>query len=62
MSSTDNNGLPRRRSVTSVALGWLAERMRRTEKIKEQIQSGTYQVDPQRVASAILEPKKEGTA
>jgi anti-sigma28 factor (negative regulator of flagellin synthesis) len=44
----------RKRGLTSVALQWLAEKMRRTERIKEELQRGTYQVDSDKVAQAIL--------
>jgi anti-sigma28 factor (negative regulator of flagellin synthesis) len=53
----DNNNKPkqeRKRGLTSVALQWLAEKMRRTERIKEELQRGTYQVDSSKIAEAIL--------
>lgn len=53
----DNNNQPtqgRKRGLTSVALQWIAEKMRRTERIKEELQRGTYQVDSSKVAEAIL--------
>ncbi|NDC37824.1 MAG: flagellar biosynthesis anti-sigma factor FlgM [Proteobacteria bacterium] len=48
---------PRRRSATSIALDWLAEKLRRSERIKEQLKSGTYAVDSSKVAEAILNKK-----
>jgi anti-sigma28 factor (negative regulator of flagellin synthesis) len=53
----ENNNQPkqgRKRGLTSVALQWLAEKMRRTERIKEELQRGTYQVDSSKIAEAIL--------
>jgi anti-sigma28 factor (negative regulator of flagellin synthesis) len=44
----------RKRGLTSVALQWLAEKMRRTERIKEELERGTYQVDSSKIAEAIL--------
>ena len=48
---------PRPRSTTSIALGWIAEKLRRSERIKEQLKSGTYSVDSSKVAEAILNKK-----
>jgi len=45
---------PRKRGLTSVMLGWLAERVRRAENIKLQIQSGTYQVDSEKIAASLV--------
>ncbi len=53
----DNNNQTqqgRKRGLTSVALQWLAEKMRRTERIKEELERGTYQVDSSKIAEAIL--------
>jgi anti-sigma28 factor (negative regulator of flagellin synthesis) len=47
---------PRKRGLTSVMLGWLAERMRRAENIKLQIESGTYQVDSEKIAASLVTP------
>jgi len=44
----------RKRGLTSVALQWLADKMRRTERIKEELERGTYQVDSNKIAQAIL--------
>lgn len=48
---------PRKRSLTEITLTWLAERVRRAEKIKEEVNKGTYTVDSQKIASAILNDK-----
>jgi anti-sigma28 factor (negative regulator of flagellin synthesis) len=53
----ENNNQPkqgRKRGLTSLALQWLADKMRRTERIKEELQRGTYQVDSNKIAEAIL--------
>ena len=44
----------RKRSLTSMTLNWIADRMRKAAKIKEEINSGTYKVDPQQVAEAMV--------
>lgn len=54
MENQNNSEKPRKRSLTELTLGWLAERMRKAEKIKTQIQNGSYQVDNDKVASAII--------
>jgi anti-sigma28 factor (negative regulator of flagellin synthesis) len=58
MSDSQNNDQPkpRKRGITSVALGWLAERLRRVQQIKEELANGAYQVDNERVAAAIVSP------
>ncbi len=54
MNSSNHDGQKsRRRGITSLTLGWLAERLRRAEKIKEQLQKGTYKVDSSKVAQSI---------
>jgi anti-sigma28 factor (negative regulator of flagellin synthesis) len=55
MSTNSHNGKPKRkRSLTEITLNWLAERVRRTEKIKDEVSSGSYKVDSQKVAMAIV--------
>jgi len=49
---TDNKP-PRRRRLTTTTLTWLAERVRKALKIKEQLDTGTYAVDTEKVARAI---------
>lgn len=45
---------PRKRSLTSVTLGWVAERLKRAEKIKKEVEKGTYQVKSEAIAAAIM--------
>jgi hypothetical protein len=52
---------PRKRGLTSVMLGWLAERVRRAENIKLQIESGTYQVDSEKIAASLVTPPAGST-
>jgi len=56
MSDAENTppGGGRRRSLTSITLNWIAERMRRAEQIKEQLDSGSYKVESAKVAAALL--------
>lgn len=53
-----NHGQPvsvqRPRAMTTLKLQWLAERLRKTERIKKQLAAGTYSVDSKSVAKAIL--------
>jgi hypothetical protein len=43
-----------RRSPTLLKLQWLAERVRKMERIKSEVGSGTYSVDSNLVAKAML--------
>lgn len=45
---------PRKKGLTSLTLEWLAEKFRRTERIKDALNRGTYQVDSSEVAKAML--------
>lgn len=45
----------RKRGLTSIALQWLADKMRKTTRIKEELERGTYQVDSNKIAEAILQ-------
>ena len=45
---------PRKRGLTSVMLGWLADRLRRAEEIKHKINTGTYEVNSEKVAESLL--------
>lgn len=45
---------PRRKGITSMTLHWIADKLRRAERIKEQLSKGTYQVDSAKVAQAIV--------
>ena len=49
----------RKRSMTSIALNWLSERMSRADELKEAINSGTYQIPIDQVAKAIAQPSTE---
>ncbi len=44
----------RPRSVTMLKLQWLAERVRKVERIKKQVEAGTYSVDSREVAKRVL--------
>jgi len=43
-----------RRSPTLLKLEWLGERLRRAERIKAELEAGTYKVDSEAVARKIL--------
>lgn len=57
MDTPENGKKGRRRGLTSVTLGWIADRMRRSEKIKKEIEEGKYQVDSSKIAAAIVNDK-----
>ena len=66
MSQEDGNpenletaGRPRKRGLTSITLGWIAERFRRAERVKEQLKNGTYKVDPEEVAKRLVNHEDE---
>jgi len=56
---SSNSGKGRNRSLTSVTLQWLSERLRKSEKIKQDLESGQYKVDSERVASALLNTDRQ---
>ena len=53
--TNNSNKPPRRRGLTSLTLEWIAEKFRRANKIKEELAQGSYQVDSDKVAKAIVE-------
>ena len=44
----------RRRSPTLLKMQWLAERVRKAERIRKQVQNGTYHADSKEVAKSLL--------
>lgn len=44
----------RPRGLTMLKLQWLAERVRKVERIKKQIEEGTYSADSREVAKRVL--------
>lgn len=44
----------RPRSLTTLKMEWLAERVRKCKRIKDQIEEGTYSIDSREVAKALL--------
>jgi anti-sigma28 factor (negative regulator of flagellin synthesis) len=59
---SENNDLKqaRKKGITSLTLQWIAEKLRRTNKIKEELSNGTYQVDSSKVAKAIVTANEKG--
>ena len=45
---------PRKRRVTDIALKWLAQRLRKSQEIKQQVADGTYDVNSERIAASIM--------
>lgn len=50
----------RKRGMTSVMLKWLADRVRKAELVKQKIDDGTYKVDNEQLARAIVKPERMG--
>ncbi len=48
----------RRKGITSLTLGWLADRVRRAEEIKAQVASGAYKINSSNIAASILNQEK----
>lgn len=44
----------RPRSMTMLKLEWVAERVRKLERIRKQVEAGTYHVDSTLVAKALI--------
>lgn len=60
MGDVHSNEKPgRRRSLTELTLGWIAERLRKTEEIKAAVRSGAYQVNSEKVAASIVSDPSE---
>jgi non-homologous end joining protein Ku len=53
-NSNGNAHQPRKRGLTAMTLQWIADKLRRTDRIKEELSAGTYQVDSAKVAQAII--------
>ena len=45
-----------------MTLHWIAEKLRRAERIKAELSQGTYQVDSDKVAQAIVETTRNDGA
>lgn len=45
---------PKKRSLTSLSLQWLAERMRKAERIKAELAAGEYRVSSTDVAESLV--------
>jgi hypothetical protein len=59
-NNNSNPRQPRRRGLTSMTLQWIADKLRRTDRIKEELSAGTYQVDSAKVAQAMVGAQTAG--
>lgn len=59
VESVEPTRSPRPRKATMLKLQWLSERLRKCERIKREIQAGTYHVESDEVAKAILNLREE---
>ena len=61
MNDNDSNQQkpPRRRGMTSITLQWVAEKLRRAQLIKDALARGTYEVDSNKIAKAMLDSEKD---
>ena len=57
MEHNGQDNKPKKRSLTELTLGWIAEKLRKSERIKEQIEKGTYSVDPKKIAQKMVNPE-----
>ncbi len=55
MSDINGQKPHRRKGLTSITLHWIAEKLRRTERIKAELAKGTYQIDSAKVAQALMD-------
>ena len=46
--------IPRKRSLTSLTLNWLAERMRKAERVRSAIEKGHYKINSEDLAKSIV--------
>ena len=54
---TENQGKPqRRKGLTSLTLQWIADKLRRADKIKDELSRGAYKFDSSKVAQALVSP------
>ena len=53
-NNSKQSELPRKRSLTSLTLTWLAERMRKQERVKHAIDKGDYKVNSEELARSIV--------
>ncbi len=54
MENSGKNNDKRVRSLTQMTLTWLAERLRKQQKVKESVKNGNYQVSSQTIAKSML--------
>ena len=57
----DQNSEPRpgrKRGLTSLTLGWIAERIRKVDDIKARVESGAYEPANAQVAKAVVTPEE----
>ncbi|MCI5066776.1 flagellar biosynthesis anti-sigma factor FlgM [bacterium] len=53
-SGHESEAPPRKRSLTSLTLAWLSDKLRRAEEVKEQVRSGAYEVDTEKLAASMV--------
>lgn len=53
-NETDAPKPPRRRGLTSLTLEWFAEKFKKAQRIKEELNSGSYNVDSNKLAEALV--------
>jgi anti-sigma28 factor (negative regulator of flagellin synthesis) len=50
-----NNSCNKRvRSLTSMTLNWLADRLRKTQSVKKAVVTGEYQISSEKIAKSML--------
>jgi len=61
LEKKDFNKNRRPRSMTTLKLQWVAERVRKCRRIKEALDNGTYHVDSREVAKSLFHVRDEDT-
>lgn len=51
---SNNAGNQRVRSLTSMTLNWIADRLRKTQTVKKALDKGQYQVSSEKIAQSML--------
>jgi anti-sigma28 factor (negative regulator of flagellin synthesis) len=54
MSEEQQEPQKKKRSLTELTLGWIADRLRKSDELKQSIESGNYSVDSKKIAQSIV--------
>ncbi|MCB0317364.1 MAG: flagellar biosynthesis anti-sigma factor FlgM [Bdellovibrionales bacterium] len=54
-AATNENNKRAFKNLTSLSLNWLADKLRKKERLQEKIANGEYSVDSQKIAESMVE-------